>query len=103
MARSLRGSPNGYQPTLHAANRMKQRRFSPDDVRYMIRNGQETYESENLRVYYVPDSPFASLARDPRRERLAGCKAIVDVERGRIVTVYDRYLDEIGFVDRGML
>jgi len=103
MARSLRGSPNSYQPTLHAANRMKQRRFSPDDVRYMMRHGDETYESEKLRVYYVPDSPFASLARDPRRARLAGCRAIVDVERGLIVTVYDRYLDEIGIVDRGRI
>lgn len=58
---------------------------------------------EGIRAYYVPDSPFAALVGDSRFVLLAGCLVVVDVERGFIVTVYDRYLDEIGFADWWMI
>jgi hypothetical protein len=103
MGNSLRGSPYSYIPTHHAVIRMKQRRFSFDDVRFIIRNGEECHEGGNLRSYYIPDSPFAVLVGDSRLMLLAGSLVVVDVGRGRIVTVYDRYLDEIGFADWGMI
>lgn len=103
MGCSLRGSPQSYKPTQHAAIRMKQRRFSIDDVRFIIKNGEEFCEHGGIRAYYVPDSPFAALVGDSRLVLLAGCLVVVDVERGFIVTVYDRYLDEIGFVDWWMI
>lgn len=99
MASSLRGSPNSYKPTHHAEIRMKQRRFSLDDVRFIIRNGEEYCEGGSRRAYYVPDSPFAALVGDSRLMLLAGSLVVVDVDHGHIVTVYDRYIDEIGFGD----
>jgi hypothetical protein len=82
---------------------MKQRRFSLGDVRFIIRNGEEYCEGGSRRAYYVPDSPFAALVGDSRLMLLAGCLVVVDVERGHIVTIYDRYLDEIGFGDWWMI
>ncbi len=103
MARSLRGSRLFSLPTPHATSRMKQRRFSPDEVRFIITYGEERYGGPGIRKYCLPCSPFASLSRDVRFSTLGGSVAVVDVARERIVTVYDRYLDETGFVDRGMI
>jgi hypothetical protein len=82
---------------------MKQRRFSPDEVRFIIKYGEERYGGPGIIKYCLPCSPFASLSRDARFSILGGSVVVVDVARGLIITVYDRYLDEIGLVDRGMI
>ena len=81
---TLRGSLRGYSISRHALKRMRQRGFSARDLEYLVEQG-ERRELDGRQVRYsIPESPFAVLARDLVRERLAGSYALLD-DRGKVV------------------
>lgn len=79
MARSLRGSLNSYQPTLHAANRMKQRRFSPNDFISINLHLTERCDM-SCRVCFARYGHGAELGADAWHR----CMAVIDEETAAI-------------------
>lgn len=102
MASSLRGSRASHGATAHCKERMASRGFSARDIRFIIDHGLPCGEDEATRTYRVPLSPFSVLRRDERLERLGGSVVVVDRRTRKAVTVFYRYLDDIGLRARGL-
>lgn len=102
MASSLRGSRASYGATAHCEERMASRGFSARDIRFIIDRGQPCGEDATTRSYRLPLSSFSVLCRDERLERLGGSVVVVDRRTRKVVTVFYRYLDDVGRRARGL-
>ena len=84
----LRGSLRGYRLSAHAARRITERGFLDEDIARIAEYGEPRQVKGGLLSIRVPDSPFASLAPDPGRARVAGATVILDPWEMVVVTVY---------------
>jgi len=65
-----------YNVSPHAEQQMEKRGFLPDDILYIINNGEFLRSEYDRSIYLIPESPFASLG-GKQRVKLSGAGVIL--------------------------
>jgi|APSaa5957512622_1039677.scaffolds.fasta_scaffold271690_2 hypothetical protein len=87
-----------YNVSPHAEQQMKKRGFLPDDILYIIENGEFLRSKTDRSIYLIPESSFACLGGN-QRQKLSGA-AVILANDGTIVTVlFKDYRFENGILE----